>query len=73
MNGSIAGIIIAASLVATGSAYAQETAPGPAKAEVTVIPGGWTFFTSQGSQPSFGNYDLGGAFAYNFTRIVGVE
>ena len=73
MKRSIAGIIIAASLVATGSAYAQETAPGPAKAEVTVIPGGWTFFTSKGSQPSFGSYDLGGSFAYNFTRIVGVE
>jgi hypothetical protein len=73
MKRSIAGIIIALSLVATGSAYAQETTPGPAKAEVTIIPGGWTFFTSKGSQPSFGSYDLGGAFAYNFTRMFGVE
>ena len=73
MKRSIAGIIIAASFVATGSAYAQETTPGPAKAEVTVIPGGWTFFTSKDSQPSFGTYDLGGSFAYNFTRMVGVE
>jgi outer membrane protein with beta-barrel domain len=73
MKGSIAGIVVGLSIIATGSAYAQETAPGPAKAEVTVIPGGWSFFTSKGSQPSFGNYDLGGAFAYNFTRLVGVE
>ena len=69
----IAGIVTASAIIATGSAYAQETTPGPAKAEVTVIPGGWTFFSSKGSQPSFGNYDLGGAFAYNFSRMVGVE
>jgi outer membrane protein with beta-barrel domain len=73
MKRSIAGMIIGLSFVATGSAYAQETTPGPAKAEVTVIPGGWTFFPSKGSQPSFGNYDLGAAFAYNFTRVIGVE
>jgi len=73
MRRVITGIIIASSIVATGSAYAQETTPGPAKAEVTVIPGGWTFFTSKDSQPSFGTYDLGGSFAYNFTRMVGVE
>ena len=73
MRRVITGIIIASSIVATGSAYAQETTPGPAKAEVTVIPGGWTFFTSKDSQPSFGTYDLGGSFAYNFTRMVGLE
>jgi len=73
MRHVIAGFIIGLSIVATGSAYAQETTPGPGTAEVTIIPGGWTFFTSKGSQPSFGNYDLGGSFAYNFTRIVGVE
>jgi hypothetical protein len=75
----ITGIVVGLSFVAGGVASAQgvaasqETAPGPGKAEVTVIPGGWTFFTSKGSQPSFSNYDLGGAFAYNFNRIVGVE
>jgi hypothetical protein len=25
------------------------------------------------SEPSFGNYDLGGAFSYNFNRLIGVE
>jgi hypothetical protein len=69
----IAGFVIGLGIVATGSAYAQETTPGPGKAEVTVIPGGWTFFTSQGSQPSFGAYSLGGSFAYSFTRMIGVE
>jgi hypothetical protein len=32
-----------------------------------------TFVTKKGAGPSFGNYDLGGAFAGNFSRIVGVE
>jgi hypothetical protein len=73
MRRRIAIVIIVLSVVATGSAYAQETTPGPAKAEVTIIPGGWTFFRSKGSQPNFGSYALGGAFAYNFSRIVGVE
>jgi hypothetical protein len=73
MRRVIAGFVIGLAIVATGSAYAQETTPGPGKAEVTIIPGGWTFFTSKDSQPSFGNYDLGGSFAYNFTRMVGVE
>ncbi len=73
MRRRIAIVITVLSAVVTGSAYAQETTPGPAKAEVTIIPGGWTFFTSKGSQPEFGNYTLGGAFAYNFSRIVGVE
>ena len=72
MRRSIAGIITALSVVATGTAYAQET-PGPGKAEVTVIPAGWTFFQSKGTQPDFGNYDLGASFAYNFSRVVGVE
>jgi hypothetical protein len=73
MRRSIAGSIVALAIVATGSAYAQETTPGPAKAEVTVIPAGGTFFRSKGPEPKFGNYDLGGSFAYNFTRLVGAE
>ena len=70
-----ASVIVVLSIVATGRAYAQETTPGPGKAEVTVIPGGWTHFTknTETGEPSFGNYDLGGAFAYNFNRLVGVE
>jgi hypothetical protein len=52
---------------------AQESAPGPGTVEVTVIPGGATFFTSKGNGPSFGNYNLGGALTYNINRIVGIE
>jgi len=48
---------------------------GPGRVEITIIPGGGTFFTegkeSQG--PSFGNYDLGGSATLNFNRWVGVE
>src|SRR5262245_13479875 len=64
-------------LVGVGSAQAQtpESAPGPGTFEVTIIPGGGTFFTESGESksPSFGNYDLGGAAALNFNRHVGVE
>jgi hypothetical protein len=67
--------MIISSLVVTTSAYAQETTPGPGKVEVTLIPGGMTFFTKKttSAEPSFGNYDIGAAFAGNFNRIVGVE
>jgi hypothetical protein len=54
-------------------ASAQESAPGPGTVEVTVIPGGATFFTNKGNGPSFGNYNLGGALAYNINRVVGIE
>ena len=54
-------------------AYAQETTAGPGTVEVTVIPGGGTFFTNSGNGSSFGNYNLGGALTYNFNRVVGIE
>ena len=53
--------------------YAQETSPGPGTVEVTVIPGGATFFTSGDRGTEFSNYNLGGALTYNINRIVGVE
>jgi opacity protein-like surface antigen len=53
--------------------YAQETTPGPGTVEVTVIPGGATFFTSGDRGSDFGNYNLGGALTYNINRVVGVE
>ena len=63
--------------VGTGSAQAQtrESAPGPGTVEITIIPGGATFFTeaSDTGSPSFGNYDLGGSATLNFNRYVGVE
>jgi hypothetical protein len=67
------GFMIISSMLVTTSAYAQETTPGPGKVEVTMIPGGMTFFTQKAAEPSFSNYDLGGAVSRNFTRVVGVE
>jgi hypothetical protein len=69
----IAVLLTAVSIVAGGRAYAQETTPGPGTVEVTVIPGGATFFTSGDKGPSFGSYTLGGALTYNVNRIVGFE
>jgi hypothetical protein len=62
-------------LIGTPQAYAQEAAPGPGLVEVTIIPGGGTFFTEAKDTggPSFGNYDLGGGVAVNFNRYVGIE
>ena len=71
----IAVLLAMVGLVGTGTAHAQEAAPGPGIVEVTIIPGGGTFFTegkdTQG--PSFGNYDLGAGVTVNFNRYVGVE
>src|SRR5437899_11717018 len=71
----IAILLAVVGLVGTGTAYAQESAPGPGVVEVTIIPGGGTFFT-QGKNtqgPSFGNYGLGAGVSVNFNRYVGVE
>jgi hypothetical protein len=56
-------------------AQSTESAPGPGLVEITIIPGGGTFFTESkdATGPSFGNYDLGGSVAVNFNRYVGVE
>ena len=61
--------------VSSAQAQSLEAGPGPGKVEVTIIPGGATFFTeaSDTDGPSFGNYDLGGSVTYNFNRFVGVE
>jgi hypothetical protein len=71
----IAVLLTAVGLVGSGEVYAQEATPGPGAVQVTIIPGGATFFTegknSQG--PSFGNYDLGAGLAVNFNRYVGIE
>jgi opacity protein-like surface antigen len=69
-----AAALIALLLVGgVASARAQETTPGPGIVEVTVIPGGATFFTNSGAGSSFGNYNLGGALTYNINRVVGIE
>jgi hypothetical protein len=56
-------------------AQSQESAPGPGLVDVTIIPGGGTFFTESedAKAPAFGNYDLGASLAYNITPYVGVE
>jgi opacity protein-like surface antigen len=73
MNRSAAVLIAALLITGADGAYAQDTTPGPGTVEVTVIPGGATYFTSSTKGPSFGNYTLGGALTYNVNRIVGVE
>lgn len=72
MKQRIVGAIVVFSIAVAGSARAQET-PGPGKVEVSIIPGGATWVNSKGTNPKFHNYDAGGALAYNFTRILGVE
>jgi hypothetical protein len=71
----IAALVMALGFAAAGTAQAQDAAPGPGVVEVTIIPGGGTFFTegkdTQG--PSFGSYDLGAGVTVNFNRYVGVE
>ena len=56
-------------------ALAQESGATVGKVEVSIIPGGGFFFTenTEAQEPSFGNYDLGGAVAVNFNRYIGVE
>jgi len=73
MKRQIAAVIATFTMLGSGHAFAQETAPGPGTVEVTVIPGGGTFFTSGDKGPSFGSYNLGGALTYNVNRIVGIE
>jgi hypothetical protein len=67
--------LIAVVGVDRAQAQTQESSPGPGTLEVTIIPGGATFFTeaSDSGSPSFGNYDLGGSVTVNFNRYVGVE
>ena len=62
-------------VVGAGEAFAQEATSGPGVVQVTIIPGGATFFTEgkNTSGPSFGNYDLGAGLAVNFNKYVGLE
>jgi hypothetical protein len=72
----IAVLLVVVGVSGTGRAYAQESsAPGPGLVEVSIIPGGGIIFTEDKDtkEPSFGNYDLGGAVTVNFNRYVGLE
>ena len=70
---STAVLIAMLSIGGVSRAYAQETSPGPGTVEVTIIPGGATYFTSGDRGSKFGSFSLGGALTYNINRIVGVE
>jgi opacity protein-like surface antigen len=73
---SVGLLLVTCALIGGSPAFAQDRpVAGPARAEITIIPGGATFFTESGDKegPSFGSYSLGGAFAYNVNRVFGVE
>jgi hypothetical protein len=70
----VLGFVLASFLSVT-PVSAQEGPAGAGRAEITIIPAGALFFTenSDASAPSFGNYQLGGAFTYNVNRVLGLE
>jgi hypothetical protein len=75
MTRTLGSLIVTLGLLTGTAAFAQESGPAPGSVEITVIPGGATFFV-QGkdtAEPSFGNYALGGAVSVNFNRYIGVE
>ena len=76
MKHFIAAVLTVAAVAAATPVFAQESAPGPGKVVITIIPGGATFFTEAEDNPdgaSFGNYELGGSVTVNFNRYIGVE
>jgi hypothetical protein len=73
MKRSLALIIATVTILGAHRTSAQDVAPGPGTLEVTVIPGGGTFFSSKNAAPEFGNYTLGGTVTYNINRVVGLE
>jgi len=75
MTYRVAILALVVAMAGTTHAFAQESGSGPGTVEVSIIPGGGTFFTegSNSQGPSFGNYDLGGSVTVNFNRYVGVE
>jgi len=66
---------LAVVLFAAVSASAQERGIGGGRVEIGAFPGGGMFFTktSNGNEPGFGNYALGGSFTWNVNRYVGLE
>ena len=75
MRHFIAVVLTVAAIAGATPAFAQESAPGPGKVVITIIPGGATFFTEaeESAAPSFGNYELGGSVAVHFNRYVALE
>src|SRR5215510_15433308 len=62
-------------LFAATSAFGQERGIGAGRIEIGAFPGGGMFFTktTNGNEPAFGNYSLGGTFAVNLNRWIGIE
>src|SRR5215510_4183103 len=73
MKRSIAVVIAALVIIGAGRASAQEVTPGPGTIEITLIPGGATFYTSTDTAPEFGNYTFGAGVSSAINRILGVE
>ena len=76
MKRLLAILLTVTAIGAATPAFAQESAPGPGKVVITIIPAGATFFTEADNNtlgPSFGSYDLGGSVSVNFSRYVGLE
>ena len=73
MSRRIAALVIMGITFGVGSAFAQESAPGPGAVEVTYMPAGAAYFASKGNSPSFGNYGFGSAVTFNLNPFVGVE
>jgi len=76
MKRLLAILLTVTAIGAATPVFAQESAPGPGKVVITIIPAGATFFTEADDDtlgPSFGNYELGGSVAVNFNRYVGLE
>jgi hypothetical protein len=69
----IAALLLGIGLGSDQAAAQQAAGRGPA--EVSIIPGGWTYFAkgSDTNEPSFGNYDLGAGITFNLNRVVGIE
>lgn len=75
MKRLIAVLFAFVGFVGASQAYAQEAGPGIGAVQLSIIPGGGTFFTEDddASEPGFGNYDLGVALTININRFVGIE
>ena len=76
MSRTVATFLVALSVLGSTASSAQENiGPAPGSFEVTVIPGGGTFFVKGKNtvDPSFGNYDAGGPLTYNITRNIAFE
>ena len=66
-------VALAVVVFAAATAFAQEGGVGAGRIEIGAFPGGGMFFTktSNGNEPAFGNYALGGSFTVNAIVLSG--